>query len=124
MIADALEIVRDLERRGDEAQVAGERLLERQQAQAVLVDGDLHAVDRAIVGEHLVRQRRVAPLQRLDGFLDDALGAAAHAQQLLLQRLELVDEVSFHGQAPVRRRPAIADVVRCLDALRLIRTVR
>ena len=51
VIADALEIVRDLERGGDESQIAGHRLLQRQQRDAALVDLDLEPVDDVVVVE-------------------------------------------------------------------------
>ena len=97
MVADALEVVRDLEGAGDEPQVAGKRLLERQQSQAALVDVDLHPVDDRVVREHLARQRGVAALQGADRLLDDALDPTPHEQNLLLQGFELELEVTFHA---------------------------
>jgi len=96
VIAHPLQVVRDLERRGDEAQIPRQRLLESEQAQTAVVDVELEPVDHLVVREHLARQRGVAAPQRVDRLEDDALGAPAHAQELLLELLEIVFEVPLH----------------------------
>ena len=48
MIADALEITRDLDRADDEAKVARHRLLECEQRDRPLFDLDLEVVDLAV----------------------------------------------------------------------------
>ncbi len=45
VVADPLEVVGDLERRGQHPEVASHRLLQGQQVDALLLDLDLHAVD-------------------------------------------------------------------------------
>ena len=58
-VADALQVGGDLEAGGDEAQIARRRLVQGQQAEAELVDLDVHAVDGVValdghVGELVV----------------------------------------------------------------------
>jgi hypothetical protein len=85
MIAHALQVGGDLERRRDEPQVARQRLLQRQELDAALLDVDLHAVDRGVVAEHLLGQRGITARKGFQRLADDGLGAAAHEQEFLLQ---------------------------------------
>jgi hypothetical protein len=88
----------DLEGRGDEAQVARQRLLQREQLHARLLDVDLHAVDHAIIREHLVGERGIAAHEGLDGLADDALRVAAHEEQLLVETVDLLVETAMHDR--------------------------
>ena len=105
MVAHALEIVRDLERSRDEAQVGRERLLQREESEAALLDVDLEAVDRAVVLEHLLGHDWIAPSQRVDRLAHDRLRSSSHEEQVLLQLLQLLLEVPFHcGSSSFRAR--------------------
>ena len=68
VVADALEVVVDLQRRDQEPQVHGDRLLERQELDRLVLDHHLHAVD-LLVGRDDVfapssRRPRSAPRSR------------------------------------------------------------
>ena len=52
VIADALEIARDLDRADDEAKVARHRLLQREQLERRRLDLELHRVELAVAGDH------------------------------------------------------------------------
>jgi hypothetical protein len=88
-VAHALQVGDDLERGGDEAQVAGGRLPQRQDAPAGLVDGHLHAVDHPVPGLHLLGQGGVALDHGAHAAGDGGLDQAAHLEELLAQRGEL-----------------------------------
>ena len=60
VIADALEIVRDLDRADDEAKVARHRLLQREQRDRALLDLDLERVELRVAGDHRLRLAGVA----------------------------------------------------------------
>ncbi len=91
-IADAFEIGDDLERGGDEAEVGRGGLIESQDADALLVDRQLHLIDRPVGlddpgGEHPDRvpatparprrraRRPVRPIVRICSFSDRKLGS-------------------------------------------------
>ena len=102
LVADALEVGDDLHGRRDEAEIAGRRLLEGEQLHALLVH--LH-----VVGVHLLvalddlAGHRVVPLeQRGHHPADLVLDQPAHGEQGLLERLELLVEVAWHGGLPTR----------------------
>ena len=91
-IANALEVGNDFQRGGDEAQVRGDRLAARQDAQTELVVFHLEAVD-VVVGEHgIVGQGIVAPdgerLHRVAEMPD--ADARAEQKDFLTQPTELV----------------------------------
>ena len=102
-IADAFEIGDDLEGGGDEAQIGRGGLIQRQRADALLVDRELHLIDRAVGVDDPAGELRVAFQQRPDGLADVGVDQASHGQDLLLERAQLgaeggVDVVSFgHG---------------------------
>ena len=66
VVAHPLEIVGDLERGGEHPEVAGHRLLEGEEVDALLLDLDLHAVDDPVALDHPARLLAVALQQRLD----------------------------------------------------------
>ena len=88
-VADALEVGHQLERDGDEAQVGGDRLAARQDAQAQLVDLDLQPVDLAVDCDRLLGELAVALDERADAAVDHLLDLGAHEQQLLAQPAQL-----------------------------------
>ena len=73
MIADALEITRDLDCTDDEAKVARHRLLQRQQRDRALLDFDLEVVDLVVGGEHGFRFARVPLAKRFHGKINQRL---------------------------------------------------
>jgi predicted Rdx family selenoprotein len=84
-ISDALEVDDDLQRGGDEAQIARGGLAQREQAAARFVDRDLEAVDLAIGGHHLVGELGVPLGERAHPERDLGLHLAAQIEQLVAQ---------------------------------------
>ena len=78
-------------------------MIQRQGANALLVDRQLHLIDRAVGVDHPGRELPIAFEQRPHGLADVGVDQASHGQDLLLERAELgsednVDVVSFsHG---------------------------
>ena len=79
-VAGALEVGGDLQRRGDQAQVARRRLVQGQQAQAQVVDLHVHAIDGLVALDDQPRELVVALDQRAHGVGDLLLDQAAHLQ--------------------------------------------
>jgi hypothetical protein len=94
VIADALQIVRCLDRADDEAEVARHRLLERQERDREPLDLDLERVELAVGGDDGVGLAGVLLQQRLDGQLDQRLRALGHVQQAPLERVQLLVEMA------------------------------
>ena len=119
LVADALEVDDDLERRGDEAQIRGHRLPTRenlgnlhghgheaevggerrlgQQQDGHLVDLHLELVNRVVIRLHAQRQVVVALHEGLNGFVHGFLGVAGHHQQFLAQRFDAGFKMIFHS---------------------------
>src|SRR5262249_54205091 len=64
----------------------------REDAAALLVDGDLHAVDLLVVLGHLEAERAVAVRQRLDRAVQLLLDEPAHRQHRIAHALEVFVE--------------------------------
>ena len=94
VIADALEIARDLDRADDEAEIARHRLLECEQLERGRFDLELHRVDLLVARDHGVRLVLILAEQRVDGELDERLRLLGHGEQAPIQRGELVVEVA------------------------------
>src|ERR1700687_396961 len=116
-IADALDIGNGLDGRDDHTQVAGGGSPGREDAAAVLVDRDLHAIDLVVVPGDRAPQRTVGIDQRHEAAAELILDKtthrkhfAAHPLEILVKSLRgVVGNVSrFHDKAsrnPFRRRP-------------------
>ncbi len=78
LVADALEIRDRLDDGDDEPEVAGRRRARREDAAALLVDADLHAVDLDVVLGDLQAELAVAFGQRFDGAIELLLDEPAH----------------------------------------------
>ena len=87
VVADPLQVVVDLQRRHEEPQVHGDRLLQGEQLDGLLLDDHLHAVDLGVGGDDAGRLLRVDLRQRLDRALDLALDLSAHQDQVAPQVL-------------------------------------
>ncbi len=101
LVADALEIGDDLHGGGDEAQIAGGRLVQRQELHALLVDLDVVGVHLRVAVDDLLGQHRVALQQRGHDPADLVLDQAAHGQQGLLERVQLFVKVALHDGPPL-----------------------
>jgi hypothetical protein len=106
VVADPLEIARDLDGGDNETKIARHRLLQRQQRDGRLLHLDLERIDRLVAGDHRLRLSRVALEQRLDGQLHEALRLLRHVDHRALQRIELIVKVAMptigtHPNLPV-----------------------
>ena len=102
LVADPLQVGHDLHGGGDEAQVAGGRLVEGQQLHALLIHFHVVGVHLAVAVDDLLGQHAVTLEQRGHDAPDLLLDQPAHGQQGLLERLELLVEVPLHDGPPVR----------------------
>ena len=96
-VAHPLEVGVDLDGGDDHAQVGGHRLVQGQQLETAVVQLDVQVVDGLIAGQYGLERRTVAVHQAAQRFAHPFLGQAAHGQQALLERVELVLEVSKHA---------------------------
>ena len=92
LVADPLEVQVHVQDRRDQAEIRRDRGLCGEQRQDPLLDVDIGGVDRVIVLNDLLRQRFVLVRQGLDGVRHRHGGPVSHAQDLALQRRELVME--------------------------------
>ncbi len=101
----------DLQSRGDQAQVARRRLVQRQQAQAHLVDLDVHAVDDVVALDDPLRLHCIAIHQGPHGVVDLLLDEPTHLQHAPAQLAKLVFVVTIdvwfrlHEQLPPSAPP-------------------
>ena len=71
-------------------------MVQRQQAEARLVDFEVQRVDMQVVFDEANRQVRIALGQRVPGILQLRFHRAAHQQELLCEITQLDIEMSFH----------------------------
>ncbi len=90
MVAEALQVGRDLERRDDVAEIDRHRLAERQQADDERADLLLERVDRRVALDDRVGGFRVAPQDALDRAVELRLDEAAHAADQGVELRELL----------------------------------
>ena len=91
VIAHPLQVVGDLHRGGEETQVAGHRLLGRQQPDHSLLDVELDLIDRRVARDD--RLLAVPRQYRVDGRGERRLGIARHVEERDLELGELVVEM-------------------------------
>ena len=105
VVAHPLEVVGDLERRGEHPEVARHRLLQRQQVDALLLDLHFHGVDHPVPGDHPARLLAVALQQRLHRQPQRRLRLAGHGEQPDLDVAQLVVKMTMdidaHPNLPV-----------------------
>ena len=105
VIAHPLEIIRDLEGGDDHPEVAGHRLLEREQVDPLFLDLHLHVVDHVVAGDDLVRLAAVTLEQRVHGQAERGFGLARHGEEEDLEVAQLLVEVPVqvagHPNLPV-----------------------
>ena len=89
VIAHALQVARHLERRGDGAQIDGDRLAQRQDAHRELVDLRLQRVHPPVVGDDARGRVVVAAGERGDGSGELLLDDAAHLQDRVVHAIQL-----------------------------------
>ena len=93
LVAHALDVLHHVQQRGDDAQVAGHRRLEREQREDPLVDLEVAAVDAVVVGDHHLGQLDVLVLDRLERAVERLDDHVEAAERLLLELRELLLEV-------------------------------
>ena len=92
IVADALQIAGDLQRRDDPPQVARHRLAQRQHADHELLDLALQRIDLGIFFHHPHRRDAVAVHDRLGRHGNLAFHDAAHLGQHVAQPLQIIVE--------------------------------
>ena len=93
-VANALQIGDGLDRRHHHAQVAGRGGAGGENAAALLVDGDFHAVDLVILAGHRLPERTVAVDQRGQRLAELLLDEPAHRQHLGADTLQVFVEAA------------------------------
>ncbi len=102
-VADPLQGGVDLDGGDDEAQVAGHRLVERQRLEAVLLDVDLHEVDREVALDGLGGERLVAVLHSGERPPQVVFDQGAQREDALLQVADLALQLCRHGRPSLSR---------------------
>jgi len=116
LVTDALEVGVDLHGGGDQPQVGGHRLLESEQAQAAVVDLDLHLVHLLVRGDDPLDGVGPPLDQGARGRVHPLLDERPHVQEPALERLQLrLEMVFFRSPLAARRqrRPPKRTVPRC-----------
>ena len=93
LVAHPLDVLDDVQQRGDQPQVARHRRLQREQREDALMDLEVAAVDAVVVGDDERGELDVLVLERLEHaveLLEDHVDAAERG---LLERVELLLEV-------------------------------
>ena len=90
LIAHPLEIVIDLHDGGDETQIFGHRLVERQELQAIFFKFDLRRIDFLVALHHLGRDIRTSLLQGNQRFLNSVDHGCSDGKNPPFQVLDLV----------------------------------
>ena len=103
-VADALEVGVDLHRGQHGPQIDRDRLVQRQQLDAALVDLDVQVVEWLVARLHARREVGVALHQRGRHQAHLLLGDAAHHEQPLLQRVEVLLHLRHHPRDRLHRR--------------------
>ncbi len=99
LVADALEVLDEVQQRRDDPQVAGDRRLAGEQRQHALVDLEVAPVDAVVVGDDDRRELGVAVREGLERRVEDPDDHVEPAERLLLEADELPLEV-VRGRRP------------------------
>ena len=102
LVADALEVRDGLDDCDNHPQVTGRRRAGREDAAALLVDGDFHVVDLVVVHRHRLAERAVALDERGDRLVELLLHEAAHSQHFAANPLEVFVEAARDVVAEIR----------------------
>ena len=93
LVAHALDVLDDVQQRGDDPQVAGDGRLQREQREDPLVDLEVAAVDAVVVGDDDRRELDVLVLERLDHAVDRPTTMSSAPSACSSSARELVVEV-------------------------------
>ena len=105
LVADALEVARDVRGREHQPQVVRDGRLQRQQELGGALDLDVRVVDREVAIDHGARELLVAHAQRHDDLVEAELDLLAHATDKPLDPLELLVERQAHAFQRYPNRP-------------------
>ncbi len=106
-VADALQLAVDLDDGDEEAQIAGDRLVERQQLEALLFDLDLLLVDLEVADDDLARLVAIALLDGLERDAQVVLHEGSKREDLALELVELALEMCHAALLPQPKRPVM-----------------
>ena len=90
MVAHALELVVAVHHRQHKAQIIGHRLLEREQLNAVLIDGVLKGINELIALNDCFDLIIAAIHQLSQALIERRFDQGAHVQQVLFQLIKIV----------------------------------
>jgi hypothetical protein len=93
LVAHPLGVLDHVQQRRDDAQVGGDRRLQREQREDPLVHLQVAAVDPVVVGDHDRRQLDVTVVERLERPVERGDDEVERAQRLVLEPRELLLEV-------------------------------
>ena len=99
-VAHPLQLADHAQRGDHRAQVARNRLLQREQQERRVLDALAGAVDVVVRADHLLGDRRVAAEQRLGRQADGGLDALADTGKVTEHPIELIVEGLSHGEEP------------------------
>ncbi len=106
-VADALQLAVDLDHRSDEAQVAGDRLVEREDLEALLLYVDLVLVDERVGRDDATGLGGVALLDGLEGEPEVLFHQGAEPEDLAFESVRLSLQVSHGVLAAQTSRPVM-----------------
>ena len=92
-----------MQERGEQAQVAGDRALQREQRERALLDLDAALVDARVVVDDELRELDVLVLERLDDAIEQGKDEVERAERAVLEIGEIVLEAPA-GRASCARR--------------------
>ena len=105
MVPDPFEIIGNLERGGEHAEVASHRLLESEQVDTLLLDLHFHGIDCPVPRNDRLRLLVIALQQRLDRQLQRSFRLTGHGEQAYLDLRQFLVEVAWcvaaHPNLPV-----------------------
>jgi hypothetical protein len=82
-IGNPLEVQVDVQNGGDKAEVRGNRALQSKQLEDIALDLQVGSVDIVVPGDHVVAERRVRSLERLQAFLEKVTDGGAEPEDLV-----------------------------------------
>ena len=89
-IADAFEIAGNLQHRHDVAEIVGERLPLGDHDDHLFLQIPLELIDHFVARDGVLRQLRIAALERVHRLYEKLFGIAAHLRDAAIEELELV----------------------------------
>jgi hypothetical protein len=98
-VADTLDVLNDLESRGDKPQIPGHRLVPGQERNTHFINLQLGEIDFGVPPNDILESLRVPHPQALNGPADAFFDHSGHVEQTMSQGIEFLLELSFHDFA-------------------------